>query len=181
MSGTASQLPAHKGLRGEVLLELKRAQPRTAKQLADTLGVSPNAVRHHLKELEAESLIVYGRDPRGGRAVPRSVRGGRAIPAGRLGRGRRAAHPHHQRLQRVRVCDHLRRTAARGVSMSTGIEAQVLQPYKYGFITDIEAEVVPPGLSEDVIRLISAKKGEPEWMLKPGGTTSASMSVMNPY
>src|SRR3989475_8766629 len=49
--------------------------------------------------------------------------------------------------------------------MSTGIEAQVLQPYKYGFITDIEAEVVPPGLSEDVIRLISAKKGEPEWML----------------
>src|SRR5438034_3852452 len=57
MSGTASQLPAYKGLRGEVLLELKRAQPRTAKQLADTLGVSPNAVRHHLKELEAESLI----------------------------------------------------------------------------------------------------------------------------
>src|SRR2546422_1799510 len=65
MSGTASQLPAHKGLRGEVLLELKRAQPRTAKQLADTLGVSPDAVRHHLKELEAESLIAYGREQRG--------------------------------------------------------------------------------------------------------------------
>ncbi len=50
--------------------------------------------------------------------------------------------------------------------MSSGIEAQVLQPYKYGFITDIEADVVPPGLSEDVIRLISLKKGEPEWMLE---------------
>jgi len=50
--------------------------------------------------------------------------------------------------------------------MSTGIEAQVLQPYKYGFVTDIEADVIPPGLSEDVIRLISAKKGEPEWMLE---------------
>jgi Fe-S cluster assembly protein SufB len=49
--------------------------------------------------------------------------------------------------------------------MSSGIEAQVLQPYKYGFVTDIEADVVPPGLSEAVIRLISAKKGEPEWML----------------
>src|SRR3989454_8419072 len=48
----------------------------------------------------------------------------------------------------------------------TSIEAQVLQPYKYGFVTDIEADVVPPGLSEDVIRLISAKKGEPEWMLE---------------
>src|SRR5258708_5937983 len=49
--------------------------------------------------------------------------------------------------------------------MSSGIEAQVLQPYKYGFVTDIESETVPPGLSEDVIRLISQKKGEPAWML----------------
>jgi Fe-S cluster assembly protein SufB len=48
----------------------------------------------------------------------------------------------------------------------TSIEAQVLTPYKYGFVTDIDADVVPPGLSEDVIRLISAKKGEPEWMLE---------------
>ena len=48
----------------------------------------------------------------------------------------------------------------------TSIESQVLQPYKYGFVTDIEADVVPPGLNEDVIRLISGKKGEPEWMLE---------------
>ena len=47
----------------------------------------------------------------------------------------------------------------------TSIEAQVLQPYKYGFETLIESEIVPPGLNEDVIRLISTKKGEPEWML----------------
>jgi Fe-S cluster assembly protein SufB len=38
--------------------------------------------------------------------------------------------------------------------------------YKWGFITDIEAEQVPPGLNEDVIRLISAKKNEPEFMLE---------------
>jgi len=50
--------------------------------------------------------------------------------------------------------------------MSTGIEAQVLQPYKYGFVTDIESDVVPPGLNEDVIRLISEEKGEPAWMLE---------------
>src|SRR2546428_3796573 len=48
----------------------------------------------------------------------------------------------------------------------TSIEAHVQQPYKYGFVTDIESEVVPAGLNEDVIRLISAKKGEPEWMLE---------------
>ena len=37
--------------------------------------------------------------------------------------------------------------------------------YKAGFVTDIEAETIPAGLSEDVIRLISAKKNEPQWML----------------
>jgi Fe-S cluster assembly protein SufB len=39
------------------------------------------------------------------------------------------------------------------------------QTYKYGFVTDIESESVAAGLSEDVIRLISAKKQEPEWLL----------------
>jgi Fe-S cluster assembly protein SufB len=38
------------------------------------------------------------------------------------------------------------------------------QEYKYGFVTDIEQESVPPGLNEDVIRLISAKKNEPQWL-----------------
>ncbi len=38
--------------------------------------------------------------------------------------------------------------------------------YKYGFVTDIETETIPKGLSEDVIRIISAKKNEPEWMLE---------------
>jgi Fe-S cluster assembly protein SufB len=38
--------------------------------------------------------------------------------------------------------------------------------YQYGFVTDIEAESVPPGLSEDIVRLISAKKREPEWLLE---------------
>src|SRR5450432_2661618 len=38
--------------------------------------------------------------------------------------------------------------------------------YKAGFVTDIESETIPPGLSEDVVRLISAKKNEPEWMLE---------------
>jgi len=37
--------------------------------------------------------------------------------------------------------------------------------YKYGFVTDLETDAAPPGLSEDVIRLISAKKNEPSWML----------------
>src|SRR5690606_7223114 len=37
--------------------------------------------------------------------------------------------------------------------------------YKYGFETEIESDVAPVGLNEDIVRLISAKKNEPEWML----------------
>jgi Fe-S cluster assembly protein SufB len=48
----------------------------------------------------------------------------------------------------------------------TSIETQVLQPYKYGFVTDIESDNVPAGLNEDIIRVISAKKGEPAFMLE---------------
>ena len=40
------------------------------------------------------------------------------------------------------------------------------QDYKYGFTTDVETDVIPVGLNEDVIRLISAKKGEPDWLLE---------------
>jgi len=50
--------------------------------------------------------------------------------------------------------------------VSAVIQNLVNQPYKHGFVSDIESDVVPKGLSEDVIRLISAKKGEPEWLLE---------------
>ena len=55
----------HKGPRGEVLLHLKHSQPLSARELAHLLGVSLNAVRHHLKELEAEGLVQYQRENRG--------------------------------------------------------------------------------------------------------------------
>ena len=50
--------------------------------------------------------------------------------------------------------------------MSASVQSLVSQPYKYGFTTDIEADVIPRGLSEEVVRLISAKKNEPEFMLQ---------------
>jgi Fe-S cluster assembly protein SufB len=46
------------------------------------------------------------------------------------------------------------------------IEQFATQDYKFGFITDVEQDIFPPGLSEDVIRALSAKKEEPEWMLE---------------
>ena len=46
------------------------------------------------------------------------------------------------------------------------IEEMVKSEYKFGFYTDIETESAPPGLSEDIIRFISHKKSEPEWLLE---------------
>src|ERR1700676_1856391 len=45
------------------------------------------------------------------------------------------------------------------------IRSLAQEGYKYGFVPDIEADTAPPGLSEDTVRFISAKKGEPEWLL----------------
>ncbi|HET6493114.1 MAG TPA: Fe-S cluster assembly protein SufB [Burkholderiales bacterium] len=50
--------------------------------------------------------------------------------------------------------------------MSTVLDNLVNQPYKHGFVTVIDADIAPKGLNEDVIRLISMKKGEPEWLLE---------------
>jgi Fe-S cluster assembly protein SufB len=50
--------------------------------------------------------------------------------------------------------------------MSTAIESLVNKEYAYGFVTDIETDTIPRGLSEDVVRLISSKKNEPEFMLE---------------
>jgi len=45
------------------------------------------------------------------------------------------------------------------------IDQKISEDYKYGFVTDIESETLPPGLDEDVVRFISTKKEEPQWLL----------------
>src|SRR6187399_20403 len=46
------------------------------------------------------------------------------------------------------------------------VRAVTERAYKYGFVTDIESDTAPKGLSEDIVRFISAKKNEPEWLLE---------------
>jgi Fe-S cluster assembly protein SufB len=50
--------------------------------------------------------------------------------------------------------------------MGSSVETLVNREYAYGFVTDIEADAFPPGLNESVVRAISARKGEPEWLLE---------------
>src|SRR5215208_3411060 len=46
------------------------------------------------------------------------------------------------------------------------IEELATREYKYGFVTEVETETIPKGLSEDVVRMISEKKNEPDWLLE---------------
>ena len=52
------------------------------------------------------------------------------------------------------------------VTRQTAAAVRDVEQYKYGFVTDIESDKAPKGLNEDIIRFISAKKSEPEWMLE---------------
>ena len=53
------------GTRGEIIVALKKSQPLTAKELAERFGVTPNALRRHLKELENEGVVHYAREIHG--------------------------------------------------------------------------------------------------------------------
>ena len=57
MSTAANAPVGYRGTRGEIITALKMAQPLTAKELADRFGVTPNALRRHLKELELEGIV----------------------------------------------------------------------------------------------------------------------------
>ena len=63
---TVGSAPAgYRGMRGEILIALKKAQPLTAKELGERFGVTPNALRRHLKELESEGVVRYQREIHG--------------------------------------------------------------------------------------------------------------------
>ena len=54
-------------------------------------------------------------------------------------------------------------TTQKTISRETDLSGQ---EYRWGFVTDVETELAPKGLNEDIVRLISEKKGEPEWLLE---------------
>jgi DeoR family suf operon transcriptional repressor len=63
---TVVNAPAgYRGMRGEILIALKKAQPLTAKELGERFGMTPNALRRHLKELESEGVVRYQREIHG--------------------------------------------------------------------------------------------------------------------
>src|SRR5919107_624048 len=65
MQQWATALVGYRGLRSDLLIELKRAQPLTAKELGARFGLTANALRRHLKALEESGMVHYRREVRG--------------------------------------------------------------------------------------------------------------------
>jgi DeoR family suf operon transcriptional repressor len=104
----ASPLPQHvegylprgfRGARGQLLIELKRAGKATVRELGTQLGLSVNAVRHHLKELEAAGLVAYEREQRKAVGAPRFAYA--LTPAGE------AVFPQRYKETLTELLDHL--------------------------------------------------------------------------
>ena len=100
LHASQSPLPSgFKGPRAEVLVELKRGERMTARELAGRVGISLNGIRHHLKELEAAGLVGYERVQRGGAGAP--VFGYRLTAAGE------ALFPRRYKETLDQILDHL--------------------------------------------------------------------------
>ncbi len=65
MEATIDALGGYRGLRAELLVALKKARPLTATELGEQFGLTPNALRRHLKVLEEDGLVRYAREVRG--------------------------------------------------------------------------------------------------------------------
>src|ERR1700732_1359931 len=97
-------------------------------------------------------------------------------PRGRAGAGgglaRRDDHPGGVRTTRAAASRLAKSRLDQVLSMTASsdpvrtVRSLSQEGYKYGFVTDIEADEAPPGLDEDTVRFISAKKDEPEWLLE---------------
>lgn len=108
-AGRSSGPLGHRGPRGAVLLHLKREGQATAQDLSRALGYSLNAIRHHLKELEVEGVVVYDREHRGV---------GAPAHAFRLSAQGHALFPDRYERTVVDLLDHVVRTGGREAAVA---------------------------------------------------------------
>jgi DeoR family transcriptional regulator, suf operon transcriptional repressor len=158
---TPVKVQRHGGLRGAILLELKRAQRSTAKDLACRLSVSLNAVRHHLKELEAQALVEYERRHQGV---------GAPAFAYRLTPTAEALFPRHYEATLNELLDHGGERDGRAAAVSV-LEA------RYATLTRrLQGELagVPPTERMAAVARLLTDEG---YMAEASGTTSSGILV----
>jgi predicted ArsR family transcriptional regulator len=136
----------HRGPRGDLLLHLKRRQGATAAELAELMGCSLNAVRHHLKELEALALATHERTPNGVGAPAHTFR---------LTEAGHSLFPERYERTVVDLLDHVVRTEGREAAV-----ALLMQQYD-ALASKLAAEVgaVPAEGRGPVIARVLAAEG----------------------
>jgi DeoR family suf operon transcriptional repressor len=157
-----------KGPRGEILVELKRAQTLTAKELAGKLGVSLNAVRHHLKELEAEGLVHYERQHRGV---------GAPVFAYRLSDMAEGLFPRRYEATLLEFLDHVVEREGRDAAV------RVLEGHFGNLTRRLKAEVdgAPPARRLEAVARVLADEGYmAEWQVSgTAGDTAGTLTEHN--
>lgn len=141
----------HKGTRGAILVELKRAERLTAKELAVKLGLSLNAVRYHLRELGAESLVEYHRQQRGV---------GAPVFAYRLSLAAEALFPRRYEAALTEVLDHVVAQEGRAAAVA------VLEAHFNALSRRLQAELIGASPAERlaaVARVLSDEGYMAEW------------------
>lgn len=149
--------PGQKGPRGSILVQLKAERGLCAKELGERLGLSPNAMRHHLKELEVAGLIAYEREVRGVGAPAFCYH---------LTRQGEALFPNRLEGLLDQLLDHV--VAREGRAAATA----VLEQYFLDLGRKFEEQVAGVSATERrvvVTRLLSEEGFMPEWRVSPEG------------
>lgn len=152
--------PGQKGPRGAILRELKAEPKLTARELGDRLGLSLNAVRHHLKELEVAGLVEYEREQRGV---------GAPAFAYRLSSQGQALFPTRLEGLLSQLLDHVVAREGREAAV------QVLEGYFQDLGARFEERVAgatPAERRAQITRLLADEGFMPEWRVAADGTRS---------
>jgi DeoR family suf operon transcriptional repressor len=155
------EVAGHRGMRGQILVAVKKAQPITAKELSSEFGVSANAIRRHLKELEVDGLVAYGREQRGM---------GAPTYAYRLTDRGEALFPNRYQDALTELLTHVEERAGRGEISALFAErfraqAELLK----GELADQPVEL----RLQRLVRLLSAEGYMAEWKTENGAITLA--------
>ena len=154
-------IAGQRGMRGEVLVAVKKTQPVTAKELSDAFGVSANAVRRHLKELEVDGLVAYGREQRGL---------GAPTYAYRLTSRGDALFPNRYQDALTELLAHIEERAGRGEI--SGMFADRFRSHAARLRAELADQPVEARLQR-LVRLLSDEGYMAEWKAEDGTVTLA--------
>ncbi len=145
-----------RGLRAQVLVEVKKSQPVTAKELSVVFGVSANAIRRHLKELELSGAVAYAREQRGV---------GAPVYAYRLTAGGESLFPNRYEEALKDLLRHVEERAGRGEISRLFVDQFMARTERLK--TELADQPVEARLKR-LVRMLSEEGYMAEWDIRDG-------------